>query len=95
MAALEFGVPEQPAIRAAWTAYARGVLPVAGAALSPPWGRAGRFLGGSITSFWERYPLATQVRMWQEAGIGHIRTRELTFGAAVVTWGVRKGRPRG
>jgi hypothetical protein len=70
-------------------------VPVAGAAVSPAWRHTGRFLGPSIGAFWRRYPLPAQVRMWQDAGIGHVRTRELTFGAAIVTWGVRKGRPRG
>ncbi|MEX0990386.1 MAG: class I SAM-dependent methyltransferase [Actinomycetota bacterium] len=95
LASLEFGVPERPAANAAWTLYTRTVLPVAGGVVSPAWRHTGAFLGPSIASFARHYPLPVQVRMWQEAGIGHVRTRGLTFGAGLVTWGVRKGRPRG
>ncbi len=95
LASLEFSMPARPVMRAGWSVYARGVVPLMGAAVSPAWRHTGRFLGPSVAAFWRRYPLPTQVRMWQEAGIGHVRTRELTFGAAIVTWGVRKGRPRG
>jgi hypothetical protein len=35
------------------------------------------------------------VRWWQEAGIRHVRSRELTLGAAVVMWGVKEGRRGG
>ena len=40
----------------------------------------------------QRAPLPEQVRWWQEAGIRHVRSRELTLGAAVVIWGVKEGR---
>jgi len=33
-----------------------------------------------------------QVRMWQEAGIRRVRTKPMTMGAAMVTWGI-KGNP--
>lgn len=95
LAGLEFFVPDQPAVHAAWRAYTRGVLPAVGWVVSPAWRHTGEFLGPSVEAFYRRFPLAAQVRMWQEAGIGHVRTRVMTMGGAVVTWGVKRGRPRG
>lgn len=92
IASLEFHVPQQPMLRAGWYAYTRGVLPVLGSFVSPQWRRTGNFLGPSITRLEERAPLPEQVRWWQEAGIHHVRSRELTLGAAVVIWGVKEGR---
>src|SRR6202012_2013805 len=45
---LEFGVPSQPALRAAWRAYTRVGLPAIGRLASPAWYEVGRFLGPSI-----------------------------------------------
>jgi demethylmenaquinone methyltransferase/2-methoxy-6-polyprenyl-1,4-benzoquinol methylase len=89
MAGLEFHVPQDPWLQAGWYAYTRGVMPVIGGAVSNPWYRTGRFLGPSITEFYRRYPLAEQVRLWQEAGIRRIRSRRLSLGVAVVIWGVK------
>lgn len=91
IASLEFQVPQRPMLRAGWYAYTRGVLPVVGAFVSPHWRRTGVFLGPSISRLERRAPLPEQVRWWQEAGIRHVRSRELTFGAAVVMWGVKEG----
>ena len=91
IASLEFHVPQQPLLRAGWYAYTRGVLPVLGSFVSPQWCRTGSFLGRSISRLERRAPLPEQVRWWQEAGIRHVRSRELTFGAAVVIWGVKEG----
>lgn len=95
IASLEFHVPQQPMLRAGWYAYTRGVLPALGSFVSPQWRRTGNFLGPSITRLEERAPLPEQVRWWQEAGIHHVRSRELTLGAAVVIWGVKEGRRGG
>lgn len=95
IASLEFHVPQQPMLRAGWYAYTRGVLPVLGSFVSPQWRRTGNFLGPSITRLEERAPLPEQVRWWQEAEIHHVRSRELTLGAAVVIWGVKEGRRGG
>jgi demethylmenaquinone methyltransferase / 2-methoxy-6-polyprenyl-1,4-benzoquinol methylase len=91
MSSLEFWRPEQPALRAGWWAYTRGVLPILGAVASPAWVRTGAFLGPSISAWAERAPLATQVRWWQEAGMHHLRSAKLTFGSAVVIWAVKDG----
>jgi demethylmenaquinone methyltransferase/2-methoxy-6-polyprenyl-1,4-benzoquinol methylase len=95
IASLEFHVPQQPALRAGWYAYTRGVLPVLGSFVSPQWRHTGGFLGPSISRFEQRAPLPEQVRWWQDAGIRHVRSRELTLGAAVVMWGVKEGRRAG
>jgi demethylmenaquinone methyltransferase/2-methoxy-6-polyprenyl-1,4-benzoquinol methylase len=95
IASLEFHVPQQPALRTGWYAYTRGVLPVLGSFVSPQWRHIGSFLGPSISRLEQRAPLPEQVRWWQEAGIRHVRSRELTLGAAVVMWGVKEGRRGG
>jgi demethylmenaquinone methyltransferase/2-methoxy-6-polyprenyl-1,4-benzoquinol methylase len=92
VAALEFGEPQDPWLHAGWYAYTRGVMPLLGGAVSSAWYRTGRFLGPSISEFYRRYPLAVQVRMWQEAGIRRVRTKRMTMGAAVVTWGIKANR---
>src|SRR5919108_1686781 len=53
LAGLEFGVPRPP-WRLLWELYVRVVLPLAGRAVSPGWGAAGRFLGGSIRDLYAR-----------------------------------------
>ena len=95
IASLEFHVPQQPMVRVGWYAYTRGVLPVLGSFVSPEWRRAGRFLGPSVSRLEQRAPLPEQVRWWQQAGIRHVRSRELSLGAAVVMWGVKAGRRSG
>ena len=90
IASLEFHVPQRPVLRAGWYAFTRGVLPVVGSFVSPQWRRTGVFLGPSISRLERRAPLPEQVRWWQEAGIRHVRSRELTLGAAVVMWGVKE-----
>jgi demethylmenaquinone methyltransferase / 2-methoxy-6-polyprenyl-1,4-benzoquinol methylase len=90
MASLEFHVPRDPWLHAGWLGYTRGLLPLVGGAVSRSWYETGRFLGPNISEFAERYPLPVQVRMWQEAGMRHVRTRRLMMGTAVVTWGVKR-----
>jgi demethylmenaquinone methyltransferase / 2-methoxy-6-polyprenyl-1,4-benzoquinol methylase len=91
LASLEFHAPDDLVLRAGWRAYTRAVLPAVGAVVSPAWYRTGRFLGPSIERFVARAPLPEQVRWWQEAGIRHVRTRVMSFGASVVMWGVKGG----
>ena len=69
MASLEFGVPRGAEL-AAWRAYTRVGLPLAGALAGPAWVHTGRFLGPSIERFWNAYPLDTVLRMWADAGHG-------------------------
>ena len=50
VAGLEFGVPENPIARAAWEAYVRIGLPVAGRLVSPGWAEVGGFLADGVTT---------------------------------------------
>ena len=90
MASLEFHVPDEAWVRAGWFAYTRGVMPVVGSLVSPAWQRTGRFLGRSVSEFYERFPLPVQVRWWQEAGMRRVRTRAMGAGAGIVTWAVKR-----
>ena len=91
IAMLEFHVPESRAARAAWEAYVRVGLPLAGRLVSPGWGEVGRFLGPSIRGFYERYPLPELLELWRGAGIREPQARTLSLGGGVVVWGRRDG----
>lgn len=93
LSCVEFQPPDERLTHAAWWAYTRLAMPVVGGVTSPAWRHTGRFLGPSITEFYRRYPLAEQVRWWQLAGLRHVRTRVMSFGAGIVIWAV-KGGPR-
>jgi demethylmenaquinone methyltransferase/2-methoxy-6-polyprenyl-1,4-benzoquinol methylase len=86
---VEFGVPENPVLKALWCAHTRAGLPVVGRAVSSAWYEVGRFLGPSIERFHTAYPDLT--RLWTQAGIGDVVTRRMSFGAGLVMWGVRDG----
>jgi demethylmenaquinone methyltransferase/2-methoxy-6-polyprenyl-1,4-benzoquinol methylase len=88
---VEFGVPARRALRGAWRAYTRIGLPLVGAAVSPAWRDVGRFLGPSIEDFYRRFPLPRLAALWEQAGIGDVRVRAMSFGAGVVMWGARGG----
>ena len=88
VASLEFGVPGGLA-RPAWEIYVRAGLPLAGRALRNGWREVGDFLGGSIRSYWEAYPLERQLGLWSAAGIREVTARRLSLGGGVVTWGRR------
>ena len=89
VAGLEFAIPENPAARAAWEAYVRLGLPVAGRLISPGWSDVGGFLGPSAHSFWSRYPLERLLELWRDAGIVDIGHRRMSFGGGIVIWGRR------
>ena len=86
---LEFGVPGGLA-RPFWELYVRVGLPVAGRLISPGWHEVGRFLGPSIRTFAETWPQERLAAAWDEAGIGEFRSRRLSLGGGVVSWGVRR-----
>jgi demethylmenaquinone methyltransferase / 2-methoxy-6-polyprenyl-1,4-benzoquinol methylase len=88
VASLEFGVPRRVA-RPAWELYVRVGLPVAGRVLRHGWDDVGDFLGGSIRSYWETYPLGRQVALWRAAGLAEIRMRRMSLGGGVVMWARR------
>jgi demethylmenaquinone methyltransferase/2-methoxy-6-polyprenyl-1,4-benzoquinol methylase len=85
VASLEFGVPAGLA-RPLWELYVRAVLPLAGRALRNGWPEVGDFLGGSIRSFWQRYPLQRQLEWWRAAGLDGIHVKRLSLGGGVVIW---------
>jgi demethylmenaquinone methyltransferase/2-methoxy-6-polyprenyl-1,4-benzoquinol methylase len=91
LACLEFFRPDDRALHAGWWVYTRSVMPVVGAVVSPAWRYTGRFLGPSISGFYDRYPLPEQVRWWQAAGLRHVRTRVMSLGAGIVIWAVKDG----
>jgi demethylmenaquinone methyltransferase / 2-methoxy-6-polyprenyl-1,4-benzoquinol methylase len=88
IAGLEFAVP-RGIWRLPWELYVRAGLPVAGRAISPGWRDVGGFLGSSIRDFYERWPETRLLEVWQEAGIEDVRSRRLSLGGGIVTWGRR------
>ena len=89
VSSLEFGVPTNLGWRACWRLYTRVVMPAIGRLVSRDWYAVGRFLGPSIESYWDRYPLEVQLQLWREAGFEPVRWRRLSLGGGVVIWGVR------
>lgn len=91
IAMLEFSVPSRALPRAAWEAYVRAGLPVAGRAVSPGWAEVGDFLGPSIRDFWRRFPPERLRGIWEGAGIEGVQARLQSLGGGVVMWGMRGG----
>jgi demethylmenaquinone methyltransferase/2-methoxy-6-polyprenyl-1,4-benzoquinol methylase len=87
MAALEFGVPPNAAVRALWELYVRIGLPLAGRVISPGWHEVGRFLGPSIRDLERRLPLDRQLELWRAAGIADVQARRMSLGGGTVVWG--------
>jgi demethylmenaquinone methyltransferase / 2-methoxy-6-polyprenyl-1,4-benzoquinol methylase len=90
IASLEFGVPPSLLPRLGWKAFTGVIAPIAGRAMSPGWGHAMSYLRTSIPDFWRSHPMGDVVDMHRAAGIEDLRVKRLTFGAAVVIWGVRR-----
>jgi demethylmenaquinone methyltransferase/2-methoxy-6-polyprenyl-1,4-benzoquinol methylase len=86
IASLEFGLP-RGMWRPLWELYVRALLPAAGRAISPPWGRVGTFLGPSIRDLYRRLPEDRLLELWREAGIRDVRSRRLSLGGGLVVWG--------
>jgi demethylmenaquinone methyltransferase/2-methoxy-6-polyprenyl-1,4-benzoquinol methylase len=89
IASLEFMVPPNPIARALWRAYTRLAMPVLGRLISRDWHEVGRFLGPSITGFYERLPLDRQLELWRDAGVRDAQARVMSLGGGVVIWGTR------
>ena len=79
IAMLEFFVPARALPRAAWEAYVRLGLPLAGRLVSPGWADVGGFLGPSIRAFWERWPPDRLRGVWEGAGLRDVQARLLSF----------------
>ena len=89
VAMLEFAVP-RGVWRPLWELYVRAALPAAGYVIAREWGEVGRFLGPSIRTFYEQWPLDALLELWREAGLADVRARRLSLGGGIVVWGVRK-----
>ena len=87
VASLEFAVPEAWWAAPPWRGYTRAVMPAVGSIVSPAWAHTGRFLGPSIENYWREHPLDDQLADWDAAGIGGVRWRRMSNGAAIVLWG--------
>jgi demethylmenaquinone methyltransferase / 2-methoxy-6-polyprenyl-1,4-benzoquinol methylase len=88
IAGLEFALPHAP-WRQLWELYVRVGLPLAGRAISPGWAEVGNFLGPSIRDFYGRFPEGRLRELWEDAGIATVRSRRLSLGGGIVTWGRR------
>jgi demethylmenaquinone methyltransferase/2-methoxy-6-polyprenyl-1,4-benzoquinol methylase len=89
IASLEFFLPGHALTRGAWDVYVDRGLPLLGRAVSPGWEEVGSFLGPSIRTFYERFPIERVLELWSEAGIRGVRARRLSLGGGIVIWGVR------
>lgn len=90
VAGLEFGVP-RGVWRPLWELWVRVGLPGAGRVIGGGWHEVGAFLGPSVRGHYERWPLPRLEQAWREAGIEDVRSRRLSLGGGIVTWG-RKAR---
>lgn len=88
VAGLEFALP-RGIWRPLWELYVRVGLPAAGRLLSPGWAQVGGFLGPSIRTFYETYPEERLYELWWDAGVRDVRSRRLSLGGGIVTWGHR------
>jgi demethylmenaquinone methyltransferase/2-methoxy-6-polyprenyl-1,4-benzoquinol methylase len=86
---LDFGVPPGQASRALWNLYMDVGLPTLGRVISPGWHEVGRFLGGSIRGFDERWPVPRLVAALSEAGFEDVQAARLSLGGCTVLWGRR------
>jgi demethylmenaquinone methyltransferase/2-methoxy-6-polyprenyl-1,4-benzoquinol methylase len=88
VAHLEFAVPTNPLWHTAWFGYTRALLPAAGLLTGgKEWYNVGRFLGPSITTFYQRYPLPTLHQMWRDAGLTDVTIKTMSLGGGLVMWG--------
>jgi demethylmenaquinone methyltransferase/2-methoxy-6-polyprenyl-1,4-benzoquinol methylase len=89
IASLEFMLPPNPIARALWRVYTRLAMPMLGRLISRDWYEVGRFLGPSISGFYERLPLDRQLELWRDTGIPDAQARVMSLGGGVVIWGTR------
>lgn len=88
VANLEFAVPANALWHASWVAYTRVVLPLAGLLTGGrEWYEVGRFLGPSISGFYQRYPVSRLQNMWRAAGLEAVTARPMSLGGGLVMWG--------
>jgi demethylmenaquinone methyltransferase/2-methoxy-6-polyprenyl-1,4-benzoquinol methylase len=88
VAMLEFGLP-RGIWRPLWDVWVGVGLPLAGRVISPGWHEVGRFLGGSIRDFDERWPVPLLLTAMREAGFEDVQAHRLSLGGCTVLWGRR------
>ena len=88
---LDFMVPPRGALRALWWLYTRLVLPAAGRGFGREWYSVGRFLGPSISGFYERFSVPALVAAWRDAGFTDVGVRIMSLGGGIVMWGRKRG----
>jgi demethylmenaquinone methyltransferase/2-methoxy-6-polyprenyl-1,4-benzoquinol methylase len=92
MASLDFYVPPNVAWLAAWRAYTRLLLPVAGWLLGGgAWWHVGRFLGPNIEGHYRRWPLGRIIDAWHAAGMVDVEYRVMSLGGGLVMWAKKAG----
>ena len=84
--AREFALPHGLA-RPAWELWVRAGLPAAGVVIGHGWHEVGSFLGPSIRGFYAEWPEPRLLDAWRAAGIADARTRRMSLGGGIVTWG--------
>ncbi len=90
VASLEFAVPGDPVWRCLWKLYTHVGLPTLGRLVSSEWAHTGRFLAESIPEFYERYPLARVVELWELAGLTDVHVHPMSLGGGVVMWATKQ-----
>jgi ubiquinone/menaquinone biosynthesis methyltransferase len=100
IAALDFGVPANPVLRALWRVYTTIGLPLIGRVISQQWASVGAFLRGSVERFNARNHPEDVERYWRDAGLEDVRAERMSFGAGVVMsatkgGGATEGQPLG
>ena len=86
VASLEFGVPD--GLCAARLGALRARRPPARGTRPPArLDEVGDFLGDSIRTYWEAYPVERQLELWRDAGISGVEVRRMSLGGGVVMWG--------
>jgi demethylmenaquinone methyltransferase/2-methoxy-6-polyprenyl-1,4-benzoquinol methylase len=88
MASLDFTVP-RGIWYPLWRLYTGALLPGGGRLFSRHWGEVGSFLGPSVRDFHRRWPEGRLLEAWREASFADVRSRRLSLGGAIVTWGTK------
>ena len=86
VAGLEFGLP-RGLWRPWWELWVRVGLPGAGRLIGNGWYEVGAFLGPSIRSHYEAWPLDRLLQAWRDAGVADVRAKRMSLGGGIVTWG--------
>ncbi len=86
VAVLEFSMPTLPGLAHLYRFYFRNVLPRIGQCLAKNRDDAYRYLPESVLAFDSPEQLR---RRMEELGVENVQTKSMTFGIAVLTWGIK------